>query len=177
MKAIWYVRQSSIRHALYQKWFKKITVTDEKISNKGCFWMINKENSPKEWSLPTIPSINSIMQGNIESGKTISSSACSLMHSVINFYHDDLGWNPLASITWYNDMMQTQLFVVAKISCTLLTIWNCLYQDSKFRAFTSRLGALLCWATCCASSNIYALHSGCDVWHTSFVHLTVPNLW
>ena len=48
--------KSSIRHALYQKWFRKITVCDEKISNKGCFWMINRENNPREWCLPSTTS-------------------------------------------------------------------------------------------------------------------------
>ena len=54
--------QSSIRHALYQKWFRKITVTGEKIGNKGCFWAINHKNTPKEWSLPIISSTSNSNQ-------------------------------------------------------------------------------------------------------------------
>lgn len=45
--------QSSIRHALYQKWFKKIAISDEKIGSKGCFWTINRRSTPKEWRLPS----------------------------------------------------------------------------------------------------------------------------
>ncbi|XP_060599562.1 uncharacterized protein LOC132753137 [Ruditapes philippinarum] len=44
--------RSSIRHALYQKWFRKIRFDSSFISSKGCYWAINNKSNPKEWSLP-----------------------------------------------------------------------------------------------------------------------------
>lgn len=44
--------RSSIRHALYQKWFRKIRFDSSFISSKGCYWAINGTSNPKEWSLP-----------------------------------------------------------------------------------------------------------------------------
>lgn len=44
--------QSSIRHALYQKWFKKVRFQTDAINSKGCFWAINRKYNPKEWTMP-----------------------------------------------------------------------------------------------------------------------------
>ncbi|XP_052802309.1 uncharacterized protein LOC128232658 [Mya arenaria] len=44
--------RSSIRHALYQKWFRKIRFDVSYISSKGCYWAINKKHNPREWNLP-----------------------------------------------------------------------------------------------------------------------------
>ncbi|KAL4225459.1 hypothetical protein ACF0H5_016149 [Mactra antiquata] len=44
--------RSSIRHALYQKWFRKIRFDLSFINSKGCYWSINNKTNPKEWSLP-----------------------------------------------------------------------------------------------------------------------------
>ena len=35
--------QSSVRHALYQKWFKKIRFGSPWISTKGCYWTTNRQ--------------------------------------------------------------------------------------------------------------------------------------
>ncbi|XP_046579291.1 uncharacterized protein LOC124286895 [Haliotis rubra] len=47
--------RSSIRHALYQKWFRKIRFSTEAISTKGCFWAINRSLAPNEWIVPYNP--------------------------------------------------------------------------------------------------------------------------
>ena len=44
--------RSSIRHALYQKWFRKIHLKKESINSKGCYWTINRKFSPKNWTMP-----------------------------------------------------------------------------------------------------------------------------
>ncbi|XP_064603123.1 uncharacterized protein LOC135468675 [Liolophura sinensis] len=44
--------RSSIRHALYQKWFKKVRFQTDAINSKGCFWAINRKYNPKEWTMP-----------------------------------------------------------------------------------------------------------------------------
>ncbi|KAH3884965.1 hypothetical protein DPMN_008951 [Dreissena polymorpha] len=43
--------RSSIRHALYQKWFRKIRFGLSFSNSKGCYWAINNKNNPKEWSM------------------------------------------------------------------------------------------------------------------------------
>ncbi|XP_063400476.1 uncharacterized protein LOC134685039 isoform X2 [Mytilus trossulus] len=35
--------RSSVRHALFQKWFRKVKFTTPEISSKGCFWCINTQ--------------------------------------------------------------------------------------------------------------------------------------
>ncbi|KAL3841779.1 hypothetical protein ACJMK2_019880 [Sinanodonta woodiana] len=52
--------KSSIRHALYQKWFRKIPFDLSYINSKGCYWAINYKHSPKEWSLPFSSSNDSL---------------------------------------------------------------------------------------------------------------------
>lgn len=44
--------RSSIRHALYQKWFRKIKFTSTEITAKGSYWSINKKYNLKEISTP-----------------------------------------------------------------------------------------------------------------------------
>ncbi|XP_013410597.1 uncharacterized protein LOC106173853 [Lingula anatina] len=44
--------RSSIRHALYQKWFRKMRFSAEFITSKGCYWALNPRHSPKEWTMP-----------------------------------------------------------------------------------------------------------------------------
>lgn len=44
--------RSSIRHALYQKWFRKIHLKKEAINSKGCYWTINRKFNPKNWTMP-----------------------------------------------------------------------------------------------------------------------------
>ena len=44
--------QSSIRHALYQKWFRKVKFSTDLINVRGCYWALNRRNEPREWKLP-----------------------------------------------------------------------------------------------------------------------------
>ncbi|ELU05126.1 hypothetical protein CAPTEDRAFT_228129 [Capitella teleta] len=44
--------RSSIRHALFQKWFHKLIFQCAEISSRGCYWTINRDHRPKEWNLP-----------------------------------------------------------------------------------------------------------------------------
>uniref|UniRef100_T1J3E0 Fork-head domain-containing protein n=1 Tax=Strigamia maritima TaxID=126957 RepID=T1J3E0_STRMM len=45
--------KSSIRHALYQKWFYKVKiVTGFHADSKGCYWALNTSYSPREWEMP-----------------------------------------------------------------------------------------------------------------------------
>ncbi|CAI9730482.1 Forkhead box N2 [Octopus vulgaris] len=52
--------RSSIRHALYQKWFRKIHFSTESINRKGCYWTINRQFSPKTWTMPGFQNISSV---------------------------------------------------------------------------------------------------------------------
>ncbi|CAH1785469.1 unnamed protein product, partial [Owenia fusiformis] len=49
--------RSSIRHALYQKWFVKVPFTTDLINCKGSYWCLNKMYIPKEWNMPGMPVI------------------------------------------------------------------------------------------------------------------------
>ncbi|XP_045177123.2 uncharacterized protein LOC123537466 [Mercenaria mercenaria] len=57
--------RSSIRHALYQKWFRKIRFDSSFISSKGCYWAINNKSNPKEWSLPDNKSSTDPVEKNL----------------------------------------------------------------------------------------------------------------
>lgn len=52
--------RSSIRHALYQKWFRKIHFKTESINRKGCYWAINWQYSPKTWTLPGVQKVTQL---------------------------------------------------------------------------------------------------------------------
>ncbi|XP_041365712.1 uncharacterized protein LOC121380801 [Gigantopelta aegis] len=47
--------RSSVRHALYQKWFQKIKFSLESINSKGCFWSMNYSLSASDWAISQSP--------------------------------------------------------------------------------------------------------------------------
>lgn len=42
--------QSSVRHALFQRWFVKVLPSS--LTERSCFWGLNYANKPREWSMP-----------------------------------------------------------------------------------------------------------------------------
>lgn len=55
--------KSSVRHALFQKWFTKLRPKSTAFQSgreKSCFWGLNFNNRPREWSMPGRPKTEAI---------------------------------------------------------------------------------------------------------------------